>query len=149
MTAAFPEYDPAGLFVAILRNTIEMYYIRNGYLLELKCAHLPSEITCTKLSGNTPIFPLNSPFHQPLSGNSLLNIVMISPSFNSSSSSFAGLYEYITLHCSRTELCVDVSTTIGRLQNIYIEHRTERSDGIKTNMEQNEKKKEFNITESN
>lgn len=60
-------------------------------------------IICTKLSGNTPIFPFNSPFHQPLSGSSLLNIVIISPSFKSNSSSLAGLYEYITLHCSRTE----------------------------------------------
>lgn len=50
-----------------------------------------AEIDCTKLSGKTPTLPFNSPFHQPLSGRSLLKIVMISPSFKSNSSSFVGL----------------------------------------------------------
>lgn len=60
------------------------------------------EISCTKLSGKTPTLPFNSPFHQPLSGRSLLKTVMTSPSFKSNSSSLVGMYAKITLHCSRT-----------------------------------------------
>jgi hypothetical protein len=44
----------------------------------------------TKLSGKTPILPRSSPFHQPLSGSSLLRIVTISPSVSFNSSSFSG-----------------------------------------------------------
>lgn len=45
----------------------------------------------TKLSGKTPIFPRNSPFHQPLSGSSLFKTVTTSPSASFNSSSFSGL----------------------------------------------------------
>lgn len=71
--------------------------------MEFRSCSQSGEISCTKLSGKTPTFPFSSPFHQPLSGKSLLRMVMTSPSFKSNSSSFVGLYAKITLHSSRTE----------------------------------------------
>lgn len=53
-------------------------------------------MSSTKLSGNTPTFPLSSPFHQPASSSSLSRITIISFSFKLSSSSLSALYEYRT-----------------------------------------------------
>lgn len=44
------------------------------------------------MSGNTPIFPLSSPFHQPLSSTSRDKTVTISPSTNVSSSLLTASY---------------------------------------------------------
>lgn len=52
----------------------------------------------TKLSGNRPILPFSSPFHQPGSCPSLLIIVTMSPCFSVNSSSFWALYGYLTSH---------------------------------------------------
>lgn len=87
-----------------------------------------ASISFTKLSGKTPCLPPNSPIHQPASAQSwmtqvqmleefaqrgrqshgstlptLVMMLMISPSFRVSSSSFWASYGKSTLHCSRPD----------------------------------------------
>lgn len=56
----------------------------SGLRISLAC----TSINSTKLSGKTPVRPLSSPFHQPGSSISFDRILIMSPSFMVSSSSF-------------------------------------------------------------
>lgn len=89
----FSKTDSPGTY--LLRGTCK---ITNNYMVFLTLASSSGGSSSTKLLGNMPTLPFNSPSHQPsLSVISLLSMEIMSPSISFSSSAFSGSYAKVTL----------------------------------------------------